>query len=425
MDERGMIRSSEGFFDPGDLVETSEEILEAKPSMEKPYEGEIAHMQKELTFRAKLYQTLTDPAASLTAALYSIFISVCIVISIVVLILESYYELRLDEGFARRLLITDGVVSVIFTIDYVLRLILSPHKFYFLINVMNIFDLLSFIPFYVEIGTEEATLIGVLRVFRVIRTVRLLEIGRYSSTFSGFSMAIRQASASIVMVFVIVIVLVVLFGTLMYYVETSFCTLDPDDLTWKYDIRGFEGEPTYFQNVPASMWWAIVTVTTVGYGDALPISAAGRVIAVLSMLCAIVVVAFPVTILGAAFSDSYDALSADVRKTKVTFRDLANKALHGCLKSKDEENKRLQANMREIAEQRQKDSDSKALQVYKKSVDEDPANWIKEWNSINTELKNEAHEAKLRIGRLEHLRDRLMILREVLQDKSAPVCNPL
>jgi len=405
--------------------EPSNDILEARTASYEAFEQTEPNNGKKMGPRARLFQVLTNPSSSLTASAYSVFISACILASIAVLILESYYELRADETFARRILIVDGVVSVVFTIDYLLRLALSPHKLYFLLNIMNIFDLLSFVPFYVEIGTEnDSSVIGILRVFRVFRVLRLLEVGRQSATVTGFMRALQRATTSIVLLFVILIVVVVLFGALMFYVETSFCTLDPEDLVWKYSIDGFEGVPTNFQNVPVSMWWAVVTVTTVGYGDIAPISAAGRVVAVVSMLCALVVVAFPVTILGAAFSDSYETATKDTSKQRsgVSFRERVTGAI-GCFKKSNDEEVKLQEHLQQLSLQEQASADKEASQEYANMLRGNPINWIEAMESVNAQLKTEIHETMMCIGRLEQLKDRLVVLRGIAEEKIVTVSS--
>jgi len=94
---------------------------------------------------------------------------------------------------------------------------------------------------------------------------------------------------------------VILWASGMYYAETSSCTFNNNTQTWLYD----DGTVTPYQSIPHSLWWAFVTMTTVGYGDNVPVTAAGKIVATGAMLCGILVLAFPLTILAGNFAAEY------------------------------------------------------------------------------------------------------------------------
>lgn len=91
----------------------------------------------------------------------------------------------------------------------------------------------------------------------------MLKIGGSSTTVSEFFLALQRGSPGILLLFVIILFIVLIFGCIMYFVETLFCSLDEVTLRWMYDSGPLKGEETDFQNVMIGMWWAVVTVTTV------------------------------------------------------------------------------------------------------------------------------------------------------------------
>jgi len=211
-------------------------------------------------------------------------------------------------------------------------------------------------------------------VVRLLRVVRLIKAGRHSMMMQTFVQAVAKGRDGVVFLMFLLTIFSVLFGTLVFYAETSICqpvawilndagtgylrkldgsllvienpveylewgngtyTLDQMLLLWVYKedlpvdaIR--KGEPTGFQSIPRSMWWCLVTLTTVGYGDIYPVTGVGKMLASITMVVALVAIAFPVTVLGNSFIDvatefqqkkkSVEAVLA-ANKLKNTFED--------------------------------------------------------------------------------------------------------
>ncbi|KIH69293.1 transporter, cation channel family protein [Ancylostoma duodenale] len=154
---------------------------------------------------------------------------------------------------------------------------------------MNIVDLVAIIPFYLELGLtmfgiDVASLsdikgaLLVVRVLRVLRVVRILKLGRYSSGMRTFALTLRSSARQLGMMGMVLSTGVVFFSTLLYFVEK-------------------DEEDTPFTSIPAAFWWAIVTMTTVGYGDYVPVTIPGKLIASGAIISGVLVLALPITII--------------------------------------------------------------------------------------------------------------------------------
>ncbi|VDM24822.1 unnamed protein product [Toxocara canis] len=176
-----------------------------------------------------------------------------------------------------------------FTLEYLLRFSVAPNRLQFVCGIMNIVDLIAIIPFYLEIslaicGIDFASLsdikgaLLVVRVLRVLRVVRILKLGRYSSGMRTFALTLKSSARQLGMMGMVLSTGVVFFSTLLYFVE-------------KDEVA------TPFTSIPAAFWWAIVTMTTVGYGDFVPVTIPGKLIASGAIISGVLVLALPITII--------------------------------------------------------------------------------------------------------------------------------
>uniref|UniRef100_A0A915CTB5 BTB domain-containing protein n=1 Tax=Ditylenchus dipsaci TaxID=166011 RepID=A0A915CTB5_9BILA len=176
-----------------------------------------------------------------------------------------------------------------FTIEYLLRFAVAAHKLQFTFELLNIVDLIAIVPFYLEMflalcGFDVASLNDikgaflVVRIMRVLRVVRILKLGRYSSGMRTFALTLRSSARQLGMMGMVLFTGVIFFSTLLYFVEKD--------------------EPqTPFTSIPAAFWWAIVTMSTVGYGDYVPVTIPGKLIASGAILSGVLVLALPITII--------------------------------------------------------------------------------------------------------------------------------
>mmetsp|Transcript_14021 Transcript_14021/g.29594 ORF Transcript_14021/g.29594 Transcript_14021/m.29594 type:complete len:432 (+) Transcript_14021:378-1673(+) len=196
------------------------------------------------------------------------------------------------------------VCIIIFTVEYILRLLscsAGPGVCRFLAQVMNLIDLISILPFYIQKIAGSSGLEG-LAVLRVLRLARVLRIFKLSRNFQGLILLMqtfRKSAGALLMLTFFVAMSLVVFATLIFYCESG----EWDEYRQQY-VRS-DGQQTPFESIPASMWWCLVTMTTVGYGDVTPITLSGRVVAIVTMFCGLVVLSLPITIIGANFDELY------------------------------------------------------------------------------------------------------------------------
>lgn len=182
----------------------------------------------------------------------------------------------------------------IFTIEYIARLVAAPADprygtgvraaLRWAITPLAIVDLVAILPSLLGLGD--------LRVLRSFRLLRLLKLGRYNSALQTLGRVLRRTQAQLVATLFLVVLALILTSSLLYYAER-------------------EAQPDKFSSIPASMWWAIATLTTTGYGDVAPITLIGRLLAGATTIVGIAIVALPVGILASAFVEELKERRAD------------------------------------------------------------------------------------------------------------------
>ncbi len=176
---------------------------------------------------------------------------------------------------------------IIFSIEYVLRVYVADKKLKFIFSFFGIIDLLAILPFYVAFGVDLRS----VRTLRFVRLFRLLKLVRYNRAIKHFARAISIAKEEILLFFFITLILIYLSGVGIYYFE-------------------HEAQPEQFSSIFDSLWWAIITLTTVGYGDVYPITIGGRLFTFFILMIGLGVVAIPTGILSSALTRSIDVKDA-------------------------------------------------------------------------------------------------------------------
>ena len=203
-----------------------------------------------------------------------------ILLSIILVIIESMPHV---QGWLRTTLIVwEYIFTIFFTFEYIARIYCSPKPKEYILSFFGIIDLLSTVPLYLGLFVSASRYLMVLRTFRLIRVFRVFKLFSFLQEGDRLLQSLRLSFPKILVFFLFVLIMVISLGTLMYMVEGNI----PD---------------TPFTDIPTSIYWAVVTMTTVGYGDIAPITHAGRILSALVMLLGYTIMAVPTGIVSAQF----------------------------------------------------------------------------------------------------------------------------
>ena len=215
---------------------------------------------------------------------FDIALIIAIITSLVVLILESLPSVMTE--WSRELRYIEYTFTALFTIEYLLRLYCSPKPKSYATSFYGAVDLLAILPTYLAIFFPGASFMGVVRLLRVMRIFRILKLVRYLQDSNILLRSLLMARRKILIFFSTVGILVTIFGALIFVIE---------------------GPHNGFTSIPKSIYWAIVTITTVGYGDMVPQTHLGKAIASLTMLLGYSILAVPTGIITAELSNEMNA----------------------------------------------------------------------------------------------------------------------
>jgi len=210
---------------------------------------------------------------------FDIILLLAIIISVMAVMLDSDKEIHKQYGGL--LLIAEWFFTLLFTIEYILRIYCSTDKRKYTLSFMGIIDLLSIIPTYLIIFYAPIVALIDIRVLRLIRIFRIFKLSPYLRSGHTMQIALRSSRPKIIVFILSVSLVVIILGTLMYIVE---------------------GQQNGFDNIPKSIYWAVVTLTTVGYGDVVPITTLGKTVAVFIMLLGYAIIAVPTGIVSSEMS---------------------------------------------------------------------------------------------------------------------------
>lgn len=209
--------------------------------------------------------------------IFDLGIQLLIILSLITFSIETLPDLSVTNRQLLRLIETFTVI--IFTIEYIIRLIFAKQKLKFVFSFFGLIDLISILPFYLSTGID-------LRSFRAIRLLRLLralKIIRYSKAIRQFHNALMIARDEIILYLSITFLLLYFAAVGIYYFE-------------------HDAQPEVFSSIFNSLWWAVATLTTVGYGDVYPITVGGRTFTFFVLLIGLGVVSVPAGLVSSAFS---------------------------------------------------------------------------------------------------------------------------
>jgi len=208
---------------------------------------------------------------------FVIFIQALIVLSIITFSIDTLPDLSDNTKYI--LSAIEVITVVIFTLEYIFRIVVTKRKLKFIFSFYGLVDLVAILPFYITSGID----LRVVRVFRLLRIVRILKLFRYSQAIKRFRRAVTIAKEELLLFSFIALIVLYLSAVGIYYFE-------------------HQAQPEQFKSVFHGLWWALATLTTVGYGDVYPVTLGGKMFTFLILMVGLGVVAVPTGLVASALS---------------------------------------------------------------------------------------------------------------------------
>ena len=232
------------------------------------------------SFKQKAHEIIFE-ADTANGKLFDVILLAAILLSIIGVMLESVDEI--DKKYHELIMVFEWGFTILFTIEYFFRIYAVNRPLKYIFSFMGIVDLLAIIPTYLIFIFPAVHWMSVIRAIRLIRIFRIFKLSKYLRGAHTMQIALRSSRPKIIVFLLSVMLLVIILGTLMYIIESSAST------------NGFE-------NIPDSIYWAIITLTTVGYGDIVPMTVFGKIVASFIMILGYGIIAVPTGIVTAEFS---------------------------------------------------------------------------------------------------------------------------
>ncbi|XP_007657298.2 potassium voltage-gated channel subfamily A member 4 [Ornithorhynchus anatinus] len=294
----------------------------------------------ENEFKKQIWLLFEYPESSSPARGIAIVSVLVILISIVIFCLETLPEFRDDKELLLALsaggpgillndtsaphlensghtifndpfFIVETVCIIWFSFEFVVRCFACPSQAVFFKNIMNIIDIVSILPYFITLGTDlaqqqgggngqqQAMSFAILRIIRLVRVFRIFKLSRHSKGLQILGHTLRASMRELGLLIFFLFIGVILFSSAVYFAEAD--------------------EPTtHFQSIPDAFWWAVVTMTTVGYGDMKPITVGGKIVGSLCAIAGVLTIALPVPVIVSNFNYFYHRETENEEQTQLT-----------------------------------------------------------------------------------------------------------
>ncbi|XP_069085651.1 voltage-gated potassium channel KCNC2 isoform X1 [Pleurodeles waltl] len=311
--------------DPGGLgADPDEEDLDKRLGIEDVLGGPEGKPGRWRRWRPRIWALFEDPYSSRAARFIAFASLFFILVSITTFCLEtheafntiinktetinngtemvSHFEIETDAA----LTYVEGVCVVWFTFEFLVRVTFCPDKLEFVRNLLNIIDFVAILPFYLEVGLSGLSskaakdVLGFLRVVRFVRILRIFKLTRHFVGLRVLGHTLRASTNEFLLLIIFLALGVLIFATMIYYAERIGAS--PNDPS--------ASKHTQFKNIPIGFWWAVVTMTTLGYGDMYPQTWSGMLVGALCALAGVLTIAMPVPVIVNNFGMYYSLAMA-------------------------------------------------------------------------------------------------------------------
>ena len=241
----------------------------------------MPNQKKEPSWKNKLHEIIYE-ADTPSGKLFDVVLLIFILLSIVLVMLESVDYI--GNKYYGILNILEWIITILFTFEYIARIVCVKKPKAYIFSFYGIIDFLSTIPKYLSLFFVGTHSLVAIRALRLLRVFRILKLTRYIGESTNFGRALKRSRVKVAVFLSFVLVLCIILGTVMYLIEGD--------------------KDSGFSSIPRSVYWAIVTLTTVGYGDIAPVSALGQSIASLIMILGYGIIAIPTGIVTSEMTKS-------------------------------------------------------------------------------------------------------------------------
>jgi hypothetical protein len=277
-----------------------------------------------------LWLVLEDPSSGSVARVVSVISLAVIIVSVSCLCVETIYDSECDTGGVNNKVerlkhcpgsdmsakccwdvespeifhLLETICIAWFTTEYLLRVLCNRNKYMFVTSTMNIIDLLAIAPYYITLSMGGGgSSFAIVRVIRLVRIFRVFKLGKHSSGLVVLGRTISGSMNELMLLLFFLAMGVLLFATAVYYCEHG-------------RVGEWEDDSPKFESIPHGFWWAIVTMTTLGYGDLYPVTPQGMLVGSVCSITGVIMIALPMVVIGQNFADHYSQMRLETQETE-------------------------------------------------------------------------------------------------------------
>lgn len=228
--------------------------------------------------RQKIYIVIYG-SNTVAGRLFDLILLAIILLSVLLVMLESVE--KLDAKYHSFIIISEWIITISFTLEYLLRILCNKKPLTYIFSFYGVVDLISILPMYLSFFIPGSRMLSVIRALRLLRLFGILNLVHFTGQESQLKLAIKASRTKIIVFVYFVLIVSILLGAVMYVIE---------------------GKESGFTSIPTSIYWCIVTLTTVGYGDIAPVTTLGQIIASCIMIMGYGIIAVPTGIVTAEFA---------------------------------------------------------------------------------------------------------------------------
>ncbi|KAK2573422.1 Potassium voltage-gated channel subfamily A member 1 [Acropora cervicornis] len=286
------------FFEEVRFFQIHSDLISARDKIVRALTGNDERLPNNFIKR-KIWLLFSRPESSHAAKVFAILSVIIILLSVAIPCFESTEQENIITSSSAVFLSLEIACYIWFTVELVVRFCTAPSKLHFFRSTLNIVDIISVLPYYILLTMQGARApLSVLRGARMLRVLRIFKLSRYSSGMRVLLFTFSTSMKELGMFVIFITVSVVLSASAAFYAER------------------FYSEKSAFTSIPDALWWAVNTITTVGYGDQYPLTDSGKVVGCLSTVFGVLVIALPVFLFVANFKKVMNVSMAIVNAEK-------------------------------------------------------------------------------------------------------------